>query len=343
ESFSGAGTLSLGGSASGNYTLGGITGNGSAVTIGQASLTLTAVSDTKVYDKTTTASATPTVSGLQTGDTVSGLAESYDTANAGTGKTLSVTGYTVDDGHSGANYSIHLVSNTTGAIDPRVVLLSGARTYDGTPDADASILTIDNNLDGTNLSLTGSGVLASKNAGSESFSGAGTLSLGGSASGNYTLGGITGNGSAVTIGQASLTLTAVSDTKVYDKTTTASATPTVSGLQFGDSLIGLAESYDTASAGTGKTLSVTGYTVNDGNSGGNYSVHLVSNTTGVIEPAFTSQEILESSLECDPKYGDRYNYNPSGNLAMKRSELIAVPMEKPMSLNILSGGVNIRE
>ncbi|HWR01416.1 MAG TPA: YDG domain-containing protein, partial [Chlorobaculum sp.] len=211
-----------------NYTL---TGGVVSAGITPASLTITAVSDTKVYDKTTLSSATPTVSGLQTGDTVSGLAESYDTANAGTGKTVSVTGYSVNDGNSGGNYSVHLVTNTTGVIDPRVVALSGNRTYDGTAGADASILTIDNNLDGANLSLTGSGVLASKNAGSESFSGAGTLSLGGSASGNYTLGGITGNGSAVTIGQASLTLTAVSDTKVYDKTTTASATPTVSGLQ----------------------------------------------------------------------------------------------------------------
>ena len=40
---------------------------------------------------------------------------------------------------------------------------------------------------------------------------------------------------------------------------------------------GLSESYNTADAGTGKTLSVASYVINDGNSGGNYAVVTAAN------------------------------------------------------------------
>ncbi len=55
-----------------------------------ASLTFTAQTNTKTYDSTNLAAAIPTVSGLLPGDSVAGLSEAYDTANAGSGKTLSV-------------------------------------------------------------------------------------------------------------------------------------------------------------------------------------------------------------------------------------------------------------
>jgi sugar lactone lactonase YvrE len=59
--------------------------------VSPAPLTITATANTKTYDSTASATAIPTVSGLIGSDTVTGLlSESYDTANAGTGKTLSV-------------------------------------------------------------------------------------------------------------------------------------------------------------------------------------------------------------------------------------------------------------
>ena len=57
--------------------------------IAKAGLTITAATNTKTYDVTTTASATPTVSGLQGSDTVAALVEAYADANAGSGKSLS--------------------------------------------------------------------------------------------------------------------------------------------------------------------------------------------------------------------------------------------------------------
>src|SRR5262249_36495756 len=51
------------------------------------------------------------------------------------------------------------------------------RTYDGTAVASAGILTIDNNLDGANLTLTGTGSLSSKAVGSRSISAAGPATV----------------------------------------------------------------------------------------------------------------------------------------------------------------------
>ncbi len=53
----------------------------------------------------------------------------------------------------------------------------------------------------------------------------------------------------------------------------------------GDTVTDLTEVYANDSAGTGKTLSVATYTVNDGNGGNNYTVSTVDDTTGVIDPA----------------------------------------------------------
>src|SRR5207245_4925325 len=75
--------ISISGTDAGNYSFN--TTAGTTADITKAPLTLTAVTNTKTYDATTSAAATPTVSGLQTGDTVTGLTETYDTKNVGAG------------------------------------------------------------------------------------------------------------------------------------------------------------------------------------------------------------------------------------------------------------------
>src|SRR5208283_3048907 len=87
------------------------------------------------------------------------------------------------------------------------------------------------------------------------------------------------------INQATLTITAAANTKTYDSSTSAAAIPTTSGLQGSDSVTGLAETYDTKNTGTGKTLGVSTYAVNDGNSGNNYTVNTATSTAGVINQA----------------------------------------------------------
>ncbi len=164
-----------------------------------APLTITATTNTKTYDSTTVAAATPTVSGLIGNDTATGLTEVYANANAGSAKTLSVSAYIVNDGNGGLDYTVTKATNTTGVV-----------------------------------------------------------------------------------GKASLTITATTNTKIYDATTTAAAMPTVSGLIGNGTVTGLAEVYSDKNAASGKTLSVSAYVVNDGNSGGNYTVTLATNNTGVV-------------------------------------------------------------
>src|SRR5205809_892631 len=126
--------------------------------------------------------AVPVVVGLVGSDTVTGKAETYDTANAGVGKTLSVSAYTVNDGNSGGNYTVTTVADSTGVISAKA-----------------------------------------------------------------------------------LTITAQTNSKTYDSTTSAAAVPVVVGLVGSDTVTGKAAEEGRAGAGGGKTRTVSAYTEKDGN------------------------------------------------------------------------------
>ena len=83
----------------------------------------------------------------------------------------------------------------------------------------------------------------------------------------------------INVNRAVLTIIATTNIKTYDSTTNAAATPTVSGLVGNDSVTGLAEVYSDPNAGTSKTLSVSSFTVNDSNSGKDYTVMTISTTS----------------------------------------------------------------
>jgi hypothetical protein len=84
-------------------------------------------------------------------------------------------------------------TNTALIVNPLPVALVGSRPYDGTATAVAAILTITNVVAGDVVTVaSGSGTLASSNAGPEAIISFGTLALGGAAAGNYTLLGASG-------------------------------------------------------------------------------------------------------------------------------------------------------
>jgi hypothetical protein len=256
-------------------------------TVTAAPLTITAASDTKTYDGTTNSSATPTVAGLQGTDTVTGLSQAFSSKNVlGTnGSTLVAAGYTINDGNGGANYTVTLQS-TSGTITPApltITAASGTKVYDSTTNSSATPTAA--GLQGTDTAAGLSQAFSSKNVlgtNGSTLVVAGYTINDGNGGANYTVTLQSGSG---TITPASLTITAASDTKTYDGTTNSSATPGVAGLQGTDTITGLAEAYADVHAGTDKTLNVSGHVINDGNAGNNYSVTLVSNTTGVINPA----------------------------------------------------------
>ena len=92
------------------------------------------------------------------------------------------------------------------------------------------------------------------------------------------------------IDQRPITVTAVPNTKPYDGTTSAAATPTItSGSLVSGDMPDFTESYTTANVGTGLTLAPSG-TVGDGKGGNNYAVEFVDSTAGTItQYAFTYQ------------------------------------------------------
>jgi hypothetical protein len=132
-------TIVPGGLTSGNYT---ITYNNGALTVNPATLTITGVAaNNKVYDGTTTAalSNTGNLSGLVNGETLTLNAPTSVTfadKNAGTGKTVTATGYTIGNGTGLAyNYQLGYSSATTTAdITPAPLTLTAnnaGKTYDG--------------------------------------------------------------------------------------------------------------------------------------------------------------------------------------------------------------------
>ena len=95
---------------------------------------MSAVSDSKVFDGTTGASVSAQVSGLKGSDTVSGLAESFASANAGS-RNMVLGPVTVNDGNGGGNYTLTLV-NATGTITPAplTITANNATQVVGTPE-----------------------------------------------------------------------------------------------------------------------------------------------------------------------------------------------------------------
>ncbi len=257
-------------------------GGTAAIVINKATLTITAVTNTKPYDGNNTAAATPTYSGQQGSDTVTALAEVYDNKNAGTGKTLSVSTYTVNDGNGGNNYNVNTVANNTGVINKVTLTLTAitnTKTYDGDNSA-AAFPTIGGLQSGdtvTGLTET----YDNKHVGTGKTLSVATYTVNdGNGGNNYIVATVPNNTGA--INQKSITVTAVNDTKIYDGNTTSTGTPSISPALAGTDTSGFSQSYSTKHFGVGnKTLIPTGV-VNDGNGGNNYTVTFVNFAAGTI-------------------------------------------------------------
>ena len=152
-------SLLLGGAQASNYTL---TGGAVAVSITPAALSLSAIPDNRVYDGTVISTGAVSVSGLQTGDSLSGLSQVFDSKHAGS-RTLSIApSYVLNDGNGGLNYSVTL-NSASGSITPATAAISAAKTYDGTPDFSASQIQI-SGIPGETLTLAGSGTATAHSA-----------------------------------------------------------------------------------------------------------------------------------------------------------------------------------
>ena len=300
EAITSFGTLALGGTAAVNYTLAGASGSIN-ITVSALSLTVTnLLALDKVYDGSTNATLDATnagLAGLLSGDDVTLVASNavayFADKNVVAGKPVTVTGLALG-GAAAANYSLVDPTNVTANITVAELTVSGvtaaAKVYDATTNAQLNgTATLNGKVSGDDVSLVTDGAsatFASANVGTSIPITVNGYDISGTDAANYTL--TQPSGLAADITTAPLTITAAANTKTYDGTTIASTIPTISGLMGSDSVTGLAETYDSENAGTGKTLSVSAYTVNDGNNGNNYAVSTVASTGGVINKASSS-------------------------------------------------------
>ena len=263
-------------------------------TITPAPLTITATSATKVYDGTTSSTATPTFTGLMSvgGDTLTGLSEAFGSKNVlGTGgSTLVVTAYNVNDGDDGQDYDVTTV-NATGTLTPApltIAATTATKVYDGTSSS-SLIPTCAGLFTGAGDTVTGlSQAFTSKNvlgAGASTLTVTGYSVNDGDGGQNYS---VTTVNAAGTITPAVLVITATSGTKQYDGTVSSILTPISTGLITvgGDSLTGLTEAFSSKNVlgVDNSTLVVTSYTVNDGDGGRDYTV-TVQSVNGTITAA----------------------------------------------------------
>jgi sugar lactone lactonase YvrE len=124
--------LTIGGAQASDYTL---TQPATTANITAEAITVTATSNDKIYDGTTSAAAVPaiTAGSLAASDTAA-FTETYDNKNVGTGKTLTAAG-SVNDGNGGNNYTVSFAADTAGQITPLAIIISAVaatKTYDGT-------------------------------------------------------------------------------------------------------------------------------------------------------------------------------------------------------------------
>ncbi|MEO7067324.1 MAG: GLUG motif-containing protein, partial [Rhodanobacter sp.] len=199
--------ITLSGADAGNYDVA-IGTNTTTADISKASLTLANLSaSNKVYDATTAASATATLAGVFSGDTLNdSLTASFNNKNVGTGKTITVNGVTLSGADAG-NYDVAIGSTTTADISKAALTLAGLsasnKVYDATTDADATA-TLAGVFSGDTVNDSLTANFDNKNVGTGKTVTVNGITLSGVDAGNYDV--AIGDTTTANISQASLTL-----------------------------------------------------------------------------------------------------------------------------------------
>jgi filamentous hemagglutinin family protein len=268
-------------------------GNGFLYSVSGA-LTLTGI--TKTYDGTThligVGGTTFTLGGAVAGDTITfggSLVGSFAGRDAGGGIDVTESGLTVTATRGGVTvlgYSLGAVSNDPIGTIAKATLtatLAGTvtKTYDGTDVATLSAgnLTLSGLVSGDSVSVAaGSANYASPDVGTGIAVDASGYTLSGADASNYVLAATSGSATIGDITRKALTVSLTGTvSKTYDGTTSATLAAgnySLAGIVSGDtvSLSGFTTgTYDTANAGGGKLVSVTGLGLT-GVDAGNYSI-----------------------------------------------------------------------
>lgn len=278
-----------------------------SATITARTLTWTVNASDKTYDGTDDAglSLSDISDNRLSGDvlTVTFSSDTFDSANAGVGKTVTVSGLSIS-GTDAGNYSYATSATDTATISQRQVSVAGtftsdAKEYDRNTAAtltDTSSLSLSNLVaaDQPGISIASTTAQFDTNAVGQNKTVQLTgLTLSGTNSSNYSV-----DVSGVTdytegeITPKSLTPTITAQDRLWDGTTNATITATLAGVISGDSV-----SVDTASAvgafrdadqGSSKTVDVTNIRFNQTGAWANYVLDLTETAPGVYSGATTA-------------------------------------------------------
>ena len=263
--------------------------NNTTSTITPAALTISTGNVSKVYDSTTSASGSAMVTGgtLYGSDTLSGGTFAFNNKNVGSGnKTVTVSGVTVNDGVSGADYTVSYANNTTSTITPATLTFNASalnKVYDGTTTASGALVPIVFGSDVVTVTTTGQ-VFASKNVSPSQTVNISGISLGGADAANYSVGG--GGTATATAAITPLTLTfdASALSKVYDGSTSASGTLTTNALAAdGLTITETGAVFASKNASPTQTVNISGIAVSGVNAS-NYSYGTTATATAAITP-----------------------------------------------------------
>ena len=305
-------SFSLNGLAAGNYLLSvqptSVTANITAKSVTISGLTI----ENKVYDATTMASisGSATIVGNLDGTNlaISSGTASFNNKNVGTNKMVTFSGFSLS-GSAAGNYILFAQpTSVTANITAKSVIITGLsannKVYDGTTMATTSGGTIDGNLDGPNLTFSGTANFDNSNVGINkivTFSG---YSLNGSEVNNYILSAQPINQTA-DITQKSITILGLSaQNKVYDANTSATifGIATLSDNFDGSNLQILSgtANFDNANVGIGKTVTFSNFSLS-GSAANNY---LLSAQPRSVTADITAKSVIISGLFAEDKIYD---------------------------------------
>ena len=288
------GTLAL----NSNYNL---TYIGANLTINKAIATVSATADNKIYDGTIGATATLTVTGAVSNDTLTAnyVDAFFANRNVDTEKTVNVTGITLG-GDNAANYSFNQITTATADITPlaiTVTAVTNTKGYDGNTSAIA-IPTLPLGALAPNDIASFTEVYSDKSADAgKTLIPSGTVNDNNDGN-NYAI--IFINDTTGVITAKTLVVTATGQNKVYDATIGATVTLSDDRVQNDILVIG----YDSANfvnenVGTGKAVSVSGISIS-GTDAGNYSL---ANATAATTANIT-QKPLSVTITVEDKVYD---------------------------------------
>ncbi|TCV92330.1 filamentous hemagglutinin family protein [Luteibacter rhizovicinus] len=281
---------------------------------------ITVVADgvNRVYDATTASGATLKSLDVVTTDNVvfTNTSNLFDTKDVGNGKLVTVSGIGMT-GADANNYTLLNNQTTTSAnITPYLINLHGERDYDGSNVGAGSLFGTINGVAGETLTVSGSGLLANKNVGTQkpvtSLDSLQLVGDGATLGGNYTLvGGI----HWVTVDPLHVTVVAAANDKVYDGSTGATSALSSGGILAGDTVSFAGSSaFGDKNVDNGKTVTVTGIAAS-GADAGNYLYNVTTTTTANITPLAITGAILANDKVYDALTGAVTHGTLTGQIA----------------------------